>query len=393
MDRGVRHTALRDDISSIAQAVKNLTHDMRSLQENRMTVKHDDPQAPSEIHHDRSPIQIETAIRPDTPSLKDATPVSRRGRQPTLRDILTPGPQFDGFNIPLSQFIRECREVETAVTPNEEENVLILLRGKLSGRARQALQGRHFATIKQFIERLQTSFGVSRNSHVWYTELENLSLRRRESIAAYIERAQVLYDNVIEAERYEKHSLAQSDINRISEHFMDEFYCGLPNNIKTAVDRSKARTPVEMYEIVEIANQRMEKKFNAHNQTYAGASRTSRYNTGTRVGPSYTRNARENTHNTPENDRVSNRDDRSQGNSRERADGNTQPRDRLGSRASDPRNERSSNGADTVRYPATKWKNAVRERTRVHEIIIRETRRTPRDRRTGLERARTTHVQ
>ncbi|KAH0945138.1 hypothetical protein HN011_003376, partial [Eciton burchellii] len=282
MDRGVWDTALQDDISSIAQAVQNLTHYMRSLQENRVTVKDDDPQAPSEIHHDRSPIQIETAIRPDIPSLEDATPVSRQGQQPTLRDILTPVPQFDGLNIPLSQFIRECREVETAVTPNEEANILILLR-----------------------ERLQTSFGVSRNSHVWYTELENLSLGRRESIAAYIERAQVLYNNVIETERYEKHSLAQSDISRISGHFMDGFYCGLPNNIKTAVDRSKARTPVEMYEMVEMANQRMEKKFNAHNKTYAGAGRTSRYerNTGTRAGPSHTRSARENTHNTPENDR------------------------------------------------------------------------------------------
>ncbi|KAH0945143.1 hypothetical protein HN011_003381, partial [Eciton burchellii] len=153
--------------------------------------------------------------------------------------------------------------------------------------------------------RLQASFGVSRNSHVWYTELENLSLVRRESIAAYIERAHVLYDNVIEAERYKKHSLAQSDINRISEHFMDEFYCGLPNNIKTAVNKSKARTPVKLYEMVETAHQRMEKKFTAHNQTFAGASRTPRYeqNRGTRAGSSYTRNARENTYNTPENDR------------------------------------------------------------------------------------------
>jgi hypothetical protein len=166
MDRGVRDTVFRDDISSITQAAKNLTHDMRSLQENRMTVKHDDPQAPSEIHQDCSPNQIQTAIRPDTPSSEDATPVSRQGRQPMLRDILTPVPQFDGFNIPLSQFIRECCKVETAVTPNEEANVLILLRSKLRGRARQALQDRHFATIKQFIERLQTSFGVSRNRHV-----------------------------------------------------------------------------------------------------------------------------------------------------------------------------------------------------------------------------------
>ncbi|KAH0944444.1 hypothetical protein HN011_009616, partial [Eciton burchellii] len=160
MNRGVLDTDLRDDISSLAEAVKNLTHDMRIIKENRVTVKRDDHQAPSEIHPDHSSIQVETGIRPNTPSLEDATPVSRLGRQPTLREILTPVPRFDiplGFNIPLSQFIRECREVECAVMPHEEANVLILLRGKLTGRSRQALQGRQFATIKQFIERLQTS--------------------------------------------------------------------------------------------------------------------------------------------------------------------------------------------------------------------------------------------
>ncbi|KAH0944420.1 hypothetical protein HN011_007244, partial [Eciton burchellii] len=190
-----KDTTLRDDILSIAQAVKNFRHDIRNLQENMVTVKHGDPQVPLEIDKDRSSNQIETAIRPDNPSLEDAAPISRQGRQPTLRDILTPVPQFDSFNISLSQFNSECREVETAVSLNEETNVLILLRGKLRGRALQALQGRHFASVKQFIDRLQTSFGVSRNSYVWYTELENLSLGRRETIAAYIQRAQVLYDN------------------------------------------------------------------------------------------------------------------------------------------------------------------------------------------------------
>jgi len=339
MDREVRDTTkdttLRDDILSIAQAVRNLTHEVRNLQNNGVTVKHDDPQVPSEIDQNHSPNQIESAIRPKSPSLENAAPASRQRREPTLRDILTPVPEFDGYNIPLSQFIRECREVETAVSPDEEANVLLLLRGKLRGRARQALQGRHFASIKQLIYRLQTSFGVSRNSFVWYAELEKLSQGRRESIAAYIERAQDLYDNIIEAERYEKQSLAQSDIIRISGRFIDKFYCGLPNNIQILVDRRDARTPVEMYVMVERANQMIETNHNSQNQTYAGASRTSRYEPNTR-------NARENSHNTPENDRVSNLDDRGQGNSRERTDGNTPPRHRPGSRASEPRNERSS---------------------------------------------------
>jgi len=92
MDRGVRDTGLRDDISALPEAVKNLTHDMRIIQGNRVTVKHDVHQAPSEIHPDHSPIQIETGIRPDTPSLEDATPVQGEGGSPRCATFSLPSP-------------------------------------------------------------------------------------------------------------------------------------------------------------------------------------------------------------------------------------------------------------------------------------------------------------
>jgi len=39
----------------------------------------------------------------------------------------------------LLQFINECWEIQNAVSPQEEANVVILFRGKLRGRARKAL--------------------------------------------------------------------------------------------------------------------------------------------------------------------------------------------------------------------------------------------------------------
>jgi len=42
---------------------------------------------------------------------------------------------FDGYNISISQFINECREIQNAFSPQEEVNVVILLRDKLRGRA------------------------------------------------------------------------------------------------------------------------------------------------------------------------------------------------------------------------------------------------------------------
>jgi len=279
MDREERNrtnTELRKEILSIAQKLDNLTRDVRNLQNNRVAVKQDIPQVSTETHQNYPTNLHETVIRPDSPSLEDVAPNPTRSWQRTLRDIVDPIPVFNGYNPPLSQFIRECREVQTAVSPDEEANVLILLRGKLRGRARQALQGRRFTNINQLIDRLQVSFGVSRESCVWYAELDRFCLGRRESIAAYIERAQILYDNIIEAERYEKQSLAESDITRINGWFIDEFYCGLPSSIQTLVEKRDARTPVEIYEMVENANKKLEKKYNSQPPAYAASSRKPR---------------------------------------------------------------------------------------------------------------------
>jgi hypothetical protein len=70
-------------------------------------------------------------------SLEDVQPDPTQGWQPILRDILTAVPVFDGYNMPPSQFIKECREVQNALLPHEKANVLILLR-KLRGQARRA---------------------------------------------------------------------------------------------------------------------------------------------------------------------------------------------------------------------------------------------------------------
>jgi hypothetical protein len=257
------------------------------------------------------------------------------------------------------------------------------------------LQGRRFTNIKQLIDRLQTSFGVSRDSCVWYAELKRLSLKRRESIAAYIERAQTLYNNIIEAERYEKQSLTDFDITRINGRFIDEFYCGLPNNIQILVEKRDARTPLELYEMVESANKKLEEKYNSQPQAYVASSRIARYEpgAGTRAGPSYTQNVREILRNCRGNDRVDNRKDHSRDDSRERSDGNinTMPRDRPSGGASEPRNERNSKWGRYCKISSHKIEEC-RKREYNNSWNNRETRKTPRVRRTGLERVRATYV-
>jgi len=76
----------------------------------------------------------------------------------------------------------------------------------------------------------------------------------------------------IETERYERQSLAESDNTRISARFIDEFYCGLPNNIQILVDKRDEHAPVEIYVMVERPNEKIEEKDNSQNQSYAAVN-------------------------------------------------------------------------------------------------------------------------
>ncbi|KYN18585.1 hypothetical protein ALC57_09099 [Trachymyrmex cornetzi] len=49
-------------------------------------------------------------------------------------------PSFDGYNIPLSQFIRACRRAKETVPPSSERNLTKILINKLRGRAYYAVE-------------------------------------------------------------------------------------------------------------------------------------------------------------------------------------------------------------------------------------------------------------
>jgi len=42
-----------------------------------------------------------------------------RRRQSTLRDVLPAVAIFDGYNVPITEFIKECRGVQNAVLPRQ----------------------------------------------------------------------------------------------------------------------------------------------------------------------------------------------------------------------------------------------------------------------------------
>jgi len=67
-----------------------------------------------------------------------------RGRQPTLRAVLSAIHIFDGYNVPITEFINECHEVQSAVSPQKKANVVILTLRQI---ARPSTKGAPLSTI------------------------------------------------------------------------------------------------------------------------------------------------------------------------------------------------------------------------------------------------------
>jgi len=72
----------------------------------------------------------------------------------------------------------------------------------------------------------------------------------RKNIVNYIDRAQIVYDEIIEAEKSEKETLTDSDVARINGGFVHVFYCKLSRDIRTLVEKQNDLSLNELYEML-----------------------------------------------------------------------------------------------------------------------------------------------
>jgi len=68
-------------------------------------------------------------------------------------------------------------------------------------------------------------------------KLKKLCLKNRENIVDYIDRVQMVYNNVIEVEKSARESLKNSDIARINDRFVHAFCCEISSGIWTLESR------------------------------------------------------------------------------------------------------------------------------------------------------------
>jgi len=140
----------------------------------------------------------------------------------------------------ITEFINECRRVQNAILPQEEANIVLHLRSKFHGRARKALHQQQFAIIEQLLNRLKNSFGIKRDISACYTEFGQLCMRNWEEVVDYINKAQTVCSNIIEAEKSLRGSLTNAEIyktpdTRINEQSLRLFYSKLSSDLRTLI--------------------------------------------------------------------------------------------------------------------------------------------------------------
>lgn len=76
-------------------------------------------------------------------------------------DIAKIIPDFDGQNISINQFIRECKDSEKFVNPIDKCFFVRLVKGKVIGNARAYLQYKDFENLEQLLTELKRTYAPS----------------------------------------------------------------------------------------------------------------------------------------------------------------------------------------------------------------------------------------
>ena len=62
---------------------------------------------------------------------------------------------FDGRNVPLSKFIRDCNFAYNSINPKEKSHLLWIIRSRITGAAEIAIQDDNFKTLQELIDQIK----------------------------------------------------------------------------------------------------------------------------------------------------------------------------------------------------------------------------------------------
>jgi len=168
------------------------------------------------------PGYIAPATRAPTGFFDDSPP------KVSFREATETVPHFNGYNIPLAQFMGACRRAQDVVPPSAERNLTKLLINKLGGRAYYAVADEPCDTVTELIDLLSVVFGTRKTLDQYRGELSMVHIKPGEHIVDYICRVKDLRTAVLDAERKEKGHIDPQFLAEIDGLTARSFCQGLP---------------------------------------------------------------------------------------------------------------------------------------------------------------------
>lgn len=122
-------------------------------------------------------------------------------QQITYKDALTLVPEFDGYNIRLSQFLEGCNEARDLIGPAGEANLVKLIKSKLTGEARASVTGETFTTVEALKTHLKSIYSPSKIVQQLLGEIGYEFQRNNESVISFANRIKEIGERILEAQR------------------------------------------------------------------------------------------------------------------------------------------------------------------------------------------------
>ena len=152
-----------------------------------------------------------------------------------LKDALKVIPEYDGENIPLTQFLIGLDESFAMIETQNELNLTRMCRSKLLGKARRAIQGRQFNTIEELKTFLKNIYFSSKTVYQLQGELGSMIQYQNEPVINYANRIKDLGLRLIETYRMQ-HNPTPAELttfrNTTDIHVMQCFKRGLKGEIE-----------------------------------------------------------------------------------------------------------------------------------------------------------------
>lgn len=170
----------------------------------------------------------------------------------SLKDAAEVVPAFDGKNIPLGQFLEGCSEAKDMVAPAAENNLVKLIRSKISGEARQSMLGKTFDSIEALKDHFKDIYAPVRSVNQLLGELGNEYQREDEKVLTFANRLREIASRILEAQRVIVGTVDDSFKSSMESNVFDCFKRGLKPEIGnkltagiTAADAVKSAIKVE----------------------------------------------------------------------------------------------------------------------------------------------------